>query len=67
MALESGTLTETDKDDAADDLGKLAEEVTKPEPQPSRVKRLFENIKELAPSVASILESAVKIAGLVQG
>jgi hypothetical protein len=39
-------LTGADKDDAADDLGKLAEEITKPEP---RIKRLFDGIKQLAP------------------
>ena len=47
-ALASGDLTGPDKDDAADDLGKLTGELTKPEPQPSRVKRLFDGIKHLA-------------------
>ena len=65
-AIESGPLTGADKDDAADDLGKLAEEVTKPEPQPSRIKRLFDGIKQLAPDVASILSSAAKIGELIK-
>jgi hypothetical protein len=66
-ALESGDLTGTDKDDAADDLGKLTDEITKPEPQPGRVKRLFDGIKQLAPDVASILSSAAKIGELIKG
>jgi hypothetical protein len=66
-ALESGTLTGADKDDAADDLGKLAEEVAKPEPQPSRVKRLFDSLTKLAPDVASILAAAAKIGALIKG
>jgi uncharacterized protein YjbI with pentapeptide repeats len=65
--LESEPLTGADKDDAADDLGKLAEEVTKPQPQPRRVKRLFESLVKLAPDVASILSSAVKIGDLIRG
>jgi hypothetical protein len=65
--LESGDLTGADKDDAADDLGKLTEEVTKPEPQPSRIKRLFDGIKQLAPDAASILSSAAKIGELIKG
>jgi N-methylhydantoinase A len=51
----------------ADDLGKLAEEITKPEPQPGRIKRLFDTIKGLAPDVASILSSAAKIGELIKG
>ena len=65
--LESGDLTGADKDDAVDDLGKLADEIKKPEPQPGRIKRFFDGIKQLAPDVASILSSAVKIGGLIKG
>ena len=67
IQLESGDLTGTDKDDADDDLGKLTAEIKKPEPQPGRVKRLFENILKLAPDVASILSSAAKIGALIKG
>ena len=67
QALESGPLTGTDKDDAADDLGKLAEEVTKPEPQHGRVKRLFDGLVKLAPDVASILSAAARIGELIKG
>jgi hypothetical protein len=66
-ALQSGPLTGADKDDAADDLGKLAEEVSKPQPQPGRVRRLFESLKQLAPDVAAILASAAKIGELIKG
>ena len=65
--LESGSLTGSDRDDAADDLGKHTEEIKKPEPQPGRVKRLFDGIKQLAPDVASILFSAAKIGALIKG
>lgn len=55
--------------DAANDLGKLTEEIAKPEPQPQPglVKRLFDGIKQLAPDVASILSSAAKIGELIKG
>jgi hypothetical protein len=66
-ALESGDLTGTDKDDAADDLDQLTDEIKQPEPQPGRVKRLFDGIKQLAPDVASILSSAAKIGELIEG
>ena len=66
-ALESGPLTGADKDDAADDLGKLAEEVTKHQPQPGRVKRLLEAIRQLAPDVASSLAAAAKIGEMIKG
>ena len=39
----------------------------KPEPQPGRIKRLFDSIKQLAPEVASILSSAAKIGELIRG
>jgi hypothetical protein len=66
-ALESGDLTGTDKDDAADDLDQLTDEIKQPEPQPGRVKRLFDGIKQLAPDVASILSSTAKIGALIKG
>jgi len=42
-------------------------EITKPEPQPGRVKRLFDGLKHLAPDVASLLSSAAKIGELIKG
>jgi len=66
-ALESSSLAGADKDDAADDLGKLTDEIQRPEPQPGRIKRLFDGIKQLAPDVASILSSAAKIGELIKG
>jgi probable HAF family extracellular repeat protein len=49
------------------DLGRLADEIKKPEPQPGRIKRLFDGIKQLAPDIASILSSAAKIGDLIKG
>ena len=60
-------MTGATKDDAADDLGKLIDEITKPEPRPGRIKRLFDGIKQLAPDVASILFSAAKFGELIKG
>ena len=54
-----------DKDDVADDLGKLTEELDKPEPTPNRVERFFKRIEEIAPTVGTILASATRIIQLV--
>src|SRR5665213_1759594 len=43
--LETLGLAEDDKNDAADDLGKLAEELQKPVQEPGRVQRLWNQIK----------------------
>jgi hypothetical protein len=67
QALDDSSLTGADKGDAADELGKIAEEVAKPEPQPGRVKRLFDSLARLAPDVASILSAAAKIGELIKG
>ena len=48
-------------------FGMLVDETKKPEPQPGRIKRLFDSIKQLAPEVASILSSAAKIGELIRG
>jgi len=45
----------------------LVDETKKPEPQPGRIKRHFDSIKQLAPEVASILSSAAKIGELIRG
>ena len=66
-ALESSSLAGADKDDDDADLGKLTDEIQRPEPQPGRIKRLFESIKQLAPDVASILSSAAKTGELIEG
>ncbi|MHC4620512.1 MAG: pentapeptide repeat-containing protein [Planctomycetota bacterium] len=55
-------LSEASKNDAADDLGKLTHELLKPEPEGGRVKRLWNRIKEIAPTVATILQAAETIA-----
>jgi hypothetical protein len=65
--IESLEISEDDKADATDNLSKLSEEMQKPTPEPSRVRRLWYGIKEIAPTVASLLASAVSIAKLVSG
>ena len=61
-AIEAASLPVSDKGDASDALGKLAEELQKPQRDSGRLKRLWENIKAIAPSAASVLASSVKLA-----
>lgn len=67
--LEGLTLNDAAKSDAADDLGKLAEELAKPdkEKDEGRIRRLWGNIKALAPTVAAILGAAASVAKIVTG
>jgi hypothetical protein len=66
-ALEREGLPDADKRDAADDLGKLTDELQKPEKDVSRVRRLWNHIKDIAPPVASILSSAASLAKMLGG
>ena len=63
--IEAESLSPGDKGDAADALGKMAEELQKPQRDESRLKRLWENIKVIAPSAASVLASSVEIAKML--
>jgi hypothetical protein len=65
--LETLPLSPDDKNDTADNLGKLTEEMQKEKPEPGRVQRFFNYIRDVAPSVASVLQSAVSIAKMVSG
>jgi hypothetical protein len=60
--IEGEPLSPGDMADAVDTLGKMAEELQKPERDESRLKRLRENIKGIAPAAASALASSVEIA-----
>jgi hypothetical protein len=60
-------VSEDDKADATDNLAKLSEEMQKEKPEPSRIRRLWNGIKEIAPTAASLLASAVSIAKLLSG
>lgn len=66
-AIEQASLPEADKRDVLDDFGKLTAEMEQHSPEAGRVRRLFNRIAELAPSVASILSSAAQIAQAVHG
>jgi hypothetical protein len=59
-ALEREELSMDDKNDALDDLNKLAQELEKG-PGATRVQRLWSRIKEIAPTAAPILASAASI------
>ena len=63
--IEEAELSEQDKDDAVDSLGKLTEEVQKPEPDMSRVQRLWTFIKDVVPIVGTILKSTETIGKLL--
>jgi hypothetical protein len=65
--LEGLDLSEADKKDATEDLGKLAAELEKSEKNPGLVQRYWNRIKEVAPPVASILSAAASIAKLLGG
>jgi hypothetical protein len=65
--LDQLELPPTRKGDAQDDLGKLAEEMAKPEKDEGRIHRLWRNIKEVAPTVASVLASAATLGKIVAG
>jgi hypothetical protein len=64
-AVEKSALGECDKQDVLDDLGKLTEEMEKRIPEAGRVARFFNRIKEIAPSVASILSSTAIMAKVI--
>ena len=64
-AIDQADLSDIDKADAADDLGKLTAELEKPEKDPGLVRRYFNHIKEIAPVVASILSSAKIVADIL--
>ena len=66
-ALEHIKLSEADKEDATDDLGKLTAELEKDDKDIGRVQRYWNRIKEIAPPVAAILSAATSIAKLLGG
>jgi len=62
--LETTDLPLADKHDVADNLGKLTSELEKSEKEPGLVKRYFQRIKEVAPTVAAVLGSIKAVADL---
>jgi hypothetical protein len=63
-ALEREKLSVDDKNDTSDDLNKLAQELETGASTP-RVQRLWKRIKEIAPTVASILAAVASISKLL--
>lgn len=64
-AIEKLEFSRVDKDNVADELGKLTSELKKTKPDPSRARLFWNHIKEVAPTVASILQTAETIAKLL--
>ena len=58
-------LAQDERADVIDDLGRLTGELSKPEPNKGRIGRLWNSIKEIAPTVGAILEGAGAIAKLL--
>lgn len=59
--LERAELSDTDKGDAADELGKITEELQKPKPNGGRIQRAWTTIQGIVATVATILASAETI------
>lgn len=66
-ALDQLELSESAKGDLQDDLAKFTQELANPEKDETRIQRLWRNIKEVAPPIASVLASAATIAKIVSG
>jgi hypothetical protein len=64
-ALANLNIDEGDKSDAADDLAKLKSELEKPTKDEGRIQKIWNRINDMAPTVASILASAVTIGKIV--
>ncbi len=65
--VERTSLSDPDKQDVVESLKKLAAELDKPNREPGLVKRYWNRVKEVAPTVASLLASAATIAKMVSG
>jgi hypothetical protein len=66
-ALDAEGLSEGDAEDASDSLAKLSAELEKPQKDVGRIRRLWNGIKEIAPTVAAILSSAASLDKLFRG
>jgi hypothetical protein len=66
-ALEALKAPEGTKEDVIDDMTKLKKELENPTKDEGRIRTIWNRIKEVAPTVASILASAASIGKLVTG
>jgi hypothetical protein len=64
-AIEQGPFSEGDKRDLVENLVKLTEELNKPKQEAGLVRRFCDRIKQVAPTVASILGAAASIQKLL--
>ncbi|PQO27380.1 hypothetical protein C5Y96_17720 [Blastopirellula marina] len=66
-AVDNEKLSEGDKIDVCDELGKMTQELEKPEPDKSRLSKLFDRITEGASSVGKLLTGISAVAEAIGG
>ena len=66
-AVEKADLSDADKADVAQSLRKLADELDKPDKNPGLVRRFWNRINEVAPTISSIVASAASISEMING
>jgi hypothetical protein len=66
-AIENANLSDADKRDVIDDLNKLTAELEKPGKDDRLLRRYWDRIKQVAPTVAAILSTAASLAKLLGG
>ena len=65
--LETLTLEPPDKEDVAESLVKLKDELEQPQKDEGRIKRYIKRIAEVAPSIVTILGSAQSLYRMIHG
>ena len=65
--IERISLSDSEKEDAVDNLKKLTTELDKADRDPGLVKRYWNRVKEVAPTVAALLSTVASIAKIMSG
>jgi hypothetical protein len=66
-AVEKADLSDADKADVAESLRKLADELDKSDKNPGLLRRFWNRINEVAPTISSIVASAATISQMIGG
>jgi hypothetical protein len=67
QAVDKEPISDEDKADLVEQLQKLTAEASKPTKEPGRLRRFWNHIKDISPTVASILASAASLAKIFGG